>query len=806
MKDASSSAIYGARAANGVILVTTKQGSGKMKVSYSVNVGLNQAAFVVPMANSTQYLAYQEAITGLPVYPTGYSTNWYNQVLRNAFYQDHNISVSGGNDKDKYLFNVSYLTDEGVIIANDFSRYTIRFNNEFTPTSFIKVGTTFSFANQTSQNVPTGTITEDAYRAAPTVPAIVDGKYGNTSVYQNVGNPVLDAYNTDDLSHSNKIQGNAYLEVKPIKSITIRSTFGGELNFSDGRAYTYQHPNDTPFFNVPGGTQGATQSVLSVYSTKLYDWSWDNTINYNQTFGKSHLTVLAGTTAEEFYTSTLNGIAKDVPPIPSEWYLQTGNVGVSPPATSSGLDEYTRESFLGRVFYSFDDRFLFTATFRADGSSVFAPQNRWGYFPGVSGGWIISKEKFMDHQNFFQYLKLRAGYGELGNSNIASDAAFLTTYSGSGTAYFFNSGNSGGTAGTQGAIVAQIKDQNIKWEINKEADIGLEYSVLKGRLTGEADVYDKKVDNALIYVYVPGSFGSQSDPNSSIAPGYVLTNAAAIDNKGVEFSANWHGSINKNLSYTIGGNVSYNKNTVESLNGGVPYFDGNINGYDVTETKAGYPIGAFFVRQVIGVFQNQEQIDNYKDKNGNLLEEGAQPGDFIYKYNDNGTLDTAYAGSYQPKVYLGINGSLNYKNFDFSFSIYSNIGNQVYNGKAQARVVQTDNVEESVATSYWTQQNGSETQPRANGGNLPASTYFVASGTFARLNNVAIGYTIPTRMLGKQKVISSCRVFVNGQNLVTLKKYNGFTSELPGGVTSSGIELSTYPTVRTVAAGLNVSF
>ncbi len=470
--------------------------------------------------------------------------------------------------------------------------------------------------------------------------------------------------------------------------------------------------------------------------------------------------------------------------------------------------------------YSYDDRFLFTGNFRADGSSVFASQNRWGYFPGVSAGWVISKENFMQDQHIFQYLKLKASWGELGNSNIPADGSVPTNIS--NLPYFFNSGNTAGGSAT-GSIVPQIKDLNIKWEITKETDLGFEYTILKGRLTGDFDVYDKKVSNALINVQVPGTFGSQANPSSNITAGDVLTNAATIDNKGLEFSARWHDNINENLSYFIGGNVSLNRNRVVSLNGGVPFFDGNVNGYFTTETKTGYPIGAFFMRQVIGVFQNQAEIDNYKSKSGKVLQSGAQPGDFIYKFNDNGLLDTAYLGAYQPKAYIGLSAGVNYKNLDLSFDIYANIGNQVYNGKAQARVAATDNVERSVATIYWTPTNKSETEPRANEGNLPASSYFLASGTFARINNITLGYTLPARILDKQKVISSCRLFINAQNPVTLKKYNGFSSELPSVSTvnaavaltantvipvttgtNAGIDYNTYPTTRTFAFGINL--
>jgi TonB-linked SusC/RagA family outer membrane protein len=802
LKDASACSIYGVRGANGVVLITTKQGTGKMKLTYAGNMGITQAAHIVPMANSTEYLKYEQAALGPPLTPTGYSTNWYNEVLRNAFYQNHNVGLSGSSTQDKYMLSLGYQSTEGIIIFNNYTRYTVRLNNEFAPTSFLKIGTTASFANQAEQNVPTATVTEDAYRASPLIPAVLNGKFGNTSQFQNVGNPVLDAQNTNDLSQNNRFQGNIWVDIKPIKTITFRSAFNDELNYYDDRQYTYQHPNDSTFFTVNGGTQGASRSVLAVSNNKYYHWVWSNTITYSQEFGNSKLNVLVGTEAQKYYNVGSNASRYDVPPIPSEWYLQNGDANYQ--FNGSSVTEYTTNSYLGRIFYSYNEKYLFTGNFRADGSSVFAPQNRWGYFPGVSAGWVISKENFMDNQKVFQFLKLKASWGELGNSNIPPDASVQTVLG--NIPYFYNSGNTA-SGSTSGSIVPQIKDLNLQWEITKESDLGLEYAVLNSRLTGEIDVYNKMVTNALIYVQVPGTFGSQANPNSSITPGDVLTNAASIDNKGLEFSARWRDNVNKHFSYFVGGNVTFNKNRVVSLNGGLPYFDGNINGYFTTETKAGYPIGAFFMRKVLGVFQNQTEINNYVDKNGNLLEPDAEPGDLKYQYNSNGQLDTAYVGSYQPKLYLGINGGVTYQDFDFSMDIYSNIGNQVYNGKLQARVVATDNVEKAVANSYWTPSNGSQTQPRANTGNQPASSYYIASGTFVRINNITIGYTLNAKTINKQHVLSSCRIFVNAQNPVTWKKYDGFSSELPGSAaTNAGIELGTYPTTRTFAAGLNLGF
>jgi TonB-linked SusC/RagA family outer membrane protein len=773
-----------------------------MKVNYNNNIGIQQAAYIVPMANATQYINYRENINGLPVFNTGSNTNWYHEVLRNAFYQNHDLSLSGSSSQDKYALSASYQTNQGIIIFNQYTRYTVRLNNEFIPSKFLKIGTTASFANQASQNVPTGTITEDAYRAAPLVPAMVGGKFGNTSAYQNVGNPVLDAQNTNDLSHNNHLQGNVYVEIKPVRSLALRTTFNDDATFTDDRAYTYQHPNDTTFFNAPGGSQGASRSNLAIAGGKSYLWVWSNTATFDKYFGDFKVTALAGTEAQEFYSTGNTASRYDVPPIPSEWYLQNGDQNFQ--FNNSSVSKYRTNSYFGRLFLSYADRYLFTGNFRADGSSVFAASNRWGYFPGVSAGWVITKENFMTNQKLFNYLKLKGSWGELGNSNIASDASVPTILS--NLPYFFNSGASG-SGGTTGSIVPQIKQLGLKWEVTKEADLGFEYSVLGGRLSGEFDVYDKKVDNALIYIQVPATFGSQANPNSTITPGDVLDNAAVIDNKGLEFSARWQDKIGNDGSYFIGGNISLNRNRVVTLNGGLPIFDGNINGYFVTETKAGYPIGAFFTRKVIGVFQNQTQINSYTDKNGNLLQPGAQAGDFIYQYNSNGALDTAFVGAYLPKLYLGISGGINYKGFDLSIDIYSNIGNQVYNGKQQARVTTTDNIEASVATGFWTTQNHSNSQPSANGGNLPASSYFIASGTFVRINNATIGYTFQKKILSGQDVIKSARIFLDAQNPVTLKKYGGFSSELPGSSpTNAGIELNTYPTTRTITAGVNLGF
>jgi TonB-linked SusC/RagA family outer membrane protein len=802
LKDASSTAIYGARAANGVILITTRQGSGKMKVNYSDNLGIRQAANLVKMANSQEYVAYEKGILGIPasfITPTGYSTNWYDQILRKGFYQNHNLSISGSAEKNRYLLSLGYMTDEGIVNTNNFNRITARFNNEYTPTDNLKIGVVASYSNGIGQNVNVGQIFEDAYRASPLVPGMLKGLYGNTSQFQNVGNPILDANAVNDKSIENKLQGTGYIEYKPLSWLTLKSSFGEEVDFYDDRQYIYMLPNDTTVFLTNGGSQGATQSNLTLTSTKYYHWTWDNTISFNRTLNLHRISLLAGATAEKYYKNGFVASRPDVPPDPNLWYLDAGggNQGLQFNNSDNIPNEYTRNSYLGRVFYSYADKYLITGTFRADGSSVFNARNRWGYFPGISAGWLISKEDFMQKQRVFETLKLRGSWGKVGNSNIPSDASAITLLT--GVPYFF-SGNS-----VSGSFVPQIKDQNIKWEITTEKDLGLEYGALRGRLTGEIDLYDKITNNALIYVQVPATFGSQANPNSTITPGYVITNAASIENKGVEFSSRWSDKINSKLSYYIGGNISFNKNNVRSLNGGTPYYDGNINGYFVTETTVGHPIGSFLLPKQIGVFQSQNEVNSYTDKNGKLLQPDAQAGDFKYQYNGDGTLDTAYLGSYQPVAYYGIALGLSYANLDLSVDVYGNFGNKVYNGKRQARVVPSDNLEEAQAVNRWTTQDHSQSEPAPNGGNLPASSYFVASGNFIRINNITLGYTFPGRILQRQHVISSFRIFANAQNPLTIKKYSGFTAELPGTTaTNAGIELSTYPATRTFAAGLNI--
>jgi TonB-linked SusC/RagA family outer membrane protein len=807
LKDASSAAIYGSRGANGVIIITTKKGkSGDLKINYNNNIGIRQAANLIEMADAAEYSNYVQAATGTAPAATGYDTDWYGSILRNAWQQSHNLSLSGGTEKATHFFNVGYLDDQGILLNNEFQRLTLRLNEEYKITNAIKFGFQSSYGNSINQNSfgnvgidafgNVGGAYSNAYRAAPIVANKEDGRYGNTSGYQNVGNPVLDLNNNDIRVRENRVQGSAYLEVKPFEWLTLRSAIGADWKNSLNRGYFYQFDADEVTFVTAGGNQRRANSSLTIQQSQAFRYVWDNTATLSKQFDKHDVTVLVGTTAEKYNFHLFSANRNDVPADPNLWFIDVGDANSSQ-NTGRG-DAWARNSYLGRLNYSYNEKYLLTATVRSDGTSRLPGQNRWQMFPSFGAGWILSREGFMQNQNLFDLLKLRASYGKVGNDQIPTDAYTLTVAL--NKAYPFN-GSSG--AATNGAQINTIIDPNITWEITKEYDLALEFGVLESRLTGEVNFYDKKVENALIRVPIPKTVG---DVDAT-----VITNVASIQNTGIEFLLNWKNEVNDNFSYSVGANATLNKNKVVALNGGQAVLGGSIGAAQgfTTRTDNGHPVGSFYVLEVDGVFNSNAEVTAHQSSEGTVIQPTAKAGSFRYvDQNDDGKiddLDRVFAGSYQPVAYFGVNASFNYKKWDFTIDFYGNVGNQVYNGKRAVRVEGKDNVERDVVYERWTSGNQTQKHPAANVGNLLASDYFIESGSFARINNLTVGYTFSKEALSKIRM-TSLRIFATSQNLFTLKKYSGFTAELPGDPTNSGIELSAYPTTRTVAAGLSVGF
>ncbi len=806
LKDASATAIYGMRAANGVLIITTKKGrTGKMIISYDASAGAKEASHLVNMAGANQYANYineaniyygsgDSSITAAKL-ANGGNTDWFDAILRRGFWQNHNVSISGGSEKINYFLSAGYITEDGIVQNNNFNRFTLRSNNEYKITSFIKLSTLISYSRGDLHDVALGVFNE-AYRAAPYVIPQKNGFYGNTSLSNNVGNPLVDLNENYNKGLDNRLQSTVALDINPFKWLTYHSSFGSDLDFYNNLSYAYQFDNigDNTIFIEQGGSQVRKNSSLTIARNNATRWVWDNTFTANKSFGKHNFSLLAGTTAESYNLNVLNGSRSNVPADKNEWYLGTG---ISATANNDNTgDKYQRNSYIGRLNYNFDSRYLLTATFRADGTSKFGPGNHWGYFPSVGLGWNISREAFMANQKIFNNLKIRGSYGEVGNDQIPSNT-YLNIASINLPYFFGSSYNSITTSQFYGIAFTQLPDPNVKWETTKEFDLGLEFAVLNNRLSGDVDYYDKQVHNALIQINIPGTL---PDADSK-----YITNAASFENKGIEAVLGWKDNISRNFSYNISANASFNNNKITGLNGGQPLSDGGNSKGFTTLSDNGQPVGSFYLLQYDGIFQNDADI-------AKSAQPTALPGDIRYKdINGDGKIDDdndrVFSGSYQAKITYGINGGITVMNFDLNFGGYGTQGSKIYNGKKQSIGADPgDNVEAKIANNRWTPNNPNSGIPRATLTTLLNSTYFLESGDFFRINNLSIGYTISASVLSKYK-ISSLRIYATAQNLATITHYSGFSPEITSSTPlNAGIELNSYPSTRTYAFGVNLSF
>ncbi len=796
LKDASATAIYGMRAANGVVLITTKKGRvGKMKVNYDATLGIKEASNLVNMAGANQYAGYVneasvyygsgDSIVTQAQLTNGANTDWYDEILKRGFFQNHNLSLSGGSEKINYFLSAGLLTDEGIIRTNDFRRFTIRNNNDYKITNNFKVSTLLSYARSDVRNVDLGAFNV-AYRAAPYVPAKLNGLYGNTSLSNNVGNPILDQDKNNNSGLGDRFQGNVVAEFKPITWLTLRSSYGVDKNNFRSVLYGFKYANQGPdnVFTTSGSNQVRDNSRLTVTEVQGNRWVWDNTATMAKKFGDHSFNLLVGTTAEQIRFNEIGGSRIDVPEDKDQWYL---NAGATLGATNfNGGDKSTRNSYLSRLNYNYKDKYFLTATGRYDGTSRLPKDNRWGFFPSVGVGWAISSESFMDDQKTFDNLKLRASYGKVGNDGIPSNA--FTALATPNLPYFFN--------GTEvlNFRLEQLFDPQIRWEVTTELNLGLDFTLLKNKLSGSVDVYDRKTEDALVRIKTPTILGDDE----------YITNAATFTNKGVELALDWKDKVSTDWSYSLGANAAFNQNRIKNLNGGTAIPDGGVGGQGTTTlSDNGQPIGSFFLWEAIGVFQTAQEI-------AGSAQPSAKPGDLIYRDVDGNKAidakDRVFQGSYQPKVTYGVNASLGYKNLDLSVNGYGTSGGKIYNGKKAARGDFRDNIETAVALNRWTPNNTGTGVPRANLNELPASTYFLEKGDFFRINNLTLGYTLGSGVLSRIKM-ESLRIYATVQNLATFTKYSGFTPEiLSGNTLAGGIESSIYPTTRTFAFGVNVGF
>ncbi|MGD0583023.1 MAG: TonB-dependent receptor [Bacteroidales bacterium] len=796
LKDASATAIYGSRGANGVILVTTKtgqKGQAKATFSYAGEYSMQVLAKKIDLLNGPEYGTVVNEI--LPTYNNVDllpSTDWQSLIFHPASIQSHQLSASGATESTQYYVSVGYFNQNGIVDKSGYERITFKLNNTYFLTKNIKLGNFITITPYKQENAPN--VTYSAYRAKPLLPAY--NPDGTFAPVVNVGNPLADLAYSNNYNKGVRGVGNLYAEATILKNFVLKTSFGLDGAYNQSTSFT-------PAYYVSSQQQNLL-NTLSKGDGHNITWLWENTLSYKQQFGVHSFDAVAGYTMQETSSENFSITGKNIiRTSPDFWYINPSyiydpNNGVNTISTISNTVDpnqyYSMISYLFRINYTYNSKYLLTATFRRDGSSKFTAANRYGNFPSFAAGWIVSKERFMESLKFLSNLKVRASWGIIGNDKIPYDSQYSLTQSMVtilGIPPTANSANSYGVSG----------NPNLKWESTKQADAGLEISVFNNKLSGEFDYYNRVTDDILIPLATPDYLGNGQGAT-------VNFNAASVKNTGFESKITWKDKIGE-VYYNISVLGSTVRNEVLKVGGSsgidsVLYGGFMANGLPVTQSRVGLPIGAFWGYKTDGVFQTQADINAYPHM------ASAVPGDLRFvDVNHDGKLDgndRTYIGSPIPKFTLGLNLAVDYKGFDLSFDIQGVYGNKIFNAK---EVVRPDpyNWEKHVLYS-WTGPGTSNTEPRASygGNNYLPSDKFVQDGSFTRLRNVTLGYTLPSAWT-KKASISQLRVYVKGSNIFTLAKFTGYTPEIGSSdVLSNGIDFGTYPITSVYSFGVNLTF
>ncbi|NVO19420.1 MAG: TonB-dependent receptor [Bacteroidetes bacterium] len=800
LKDASACAIFGVRAANGVVLIETKSGSFNQKpeITYSGYEGYQVAQNVVKMANAEQFtnmanesgsaadasfiLNAMQRYGRSRVNPNvpDVNTDWYKEVLRPGKISSHSLTFEGGNDKAKYALGTNYFYQQGILkMKNDYERLNLHTKVDFKASDWLTIGGNFIYSNAIRFLASEGAW-NDAYFAVPIMPVMdesnVDAwptKYANAQDlgYRSGQNPFAALDYSKDRQKISKILANMYMDFTLIpKMLTFKSSFNNSYEVVDQR--TVQLPYYIGL-NFQNNTSNLTKTV-STYDNK----SWDNVLTFNEKFGSHFITVMAGTSYKDETYQMLKAQATGFDATNEKsWYLDQGtiyNQGVS----DDGTHQYGM-SYFGRVSYNYNEKYLIYGTMRADGSSKY--QEKWGYFPSVGLGWVVSEEKFLKGNSVIPFLKLRASWGKLGNEHIpASDGQRSTD---------IINWPLGGTIYT-GSVAKNYFDY-LKWEVTEETNYGLTAKFLSSRLSADLDYYTRDTKNAAIPVNIPMIGGS------------VLRPVGVIRNSGLEVALEWSDKLMDKIKYTIGVNLASLKNKVMDLYG-QQYLDGGTAEFR-QRSYVGEPLMAFYGREVIGVYQTADECLHDPIAVAN----GLVPGDLKYKdQNGDGKInddDRVLLGSYFPNFTYGCNVALNYMNFDLSANLYGQSGNKVLNRKRGELIWTADgNLDADLATNRWHGEGTSNFYPSSaglrKGWNQKMSNYFVEDGSFFRIQNIQLGYTLKNNQwLGGK--FPETRITLTADRPLTVFKYHGFTPEV-----DNGWDTQTYPVPATYTIGLNVKF
>lgn len=849
LKDASSASIYGLRAANGVVIVTTKKGkAGTFKINYDSYAGVKNVLNRVKMANGQQYATYVnenlKSIKGkYSIDENGqpYETDWYDALLKTGSVFNNAVNLSGGSERIDYFLSFNNFTEKGLLDNSKFARNTIRNNNTY---KFLEGKLKFNqninltFTENTPK--PLG-VFNSAYRQSPLVPIMYpNGRYGvpfinkttgvvnyegktgdEIGALNSIGNPVYELIRNNELQKSTTLQGGFEGEYKIADFLKITSRIGATKYWYKSRAFSNIQDNwlnadptrtEAEFEKLR--TDNPTSSNYSYNSLTLNNneslrWVWENFLTFQKNIGKHNIDATLGLSREKFdIGSRFSASAYDVPAKEQYWNINLAN--------SSGSNTYPKTvdqtsytaralaSYFGRVQYNYDSRYYFTATIRRDGSSVFkASEDYWGTFPSFGAGWTISNEKFMQDTPWISFLKLRGNWGILGNQEIPLNVSQVLTDPGSKNYNYAFGPEQNLTYGASFGTPALA----LGWEKTHETGIGLDFGFLNNNLSGTIDYYHKLNTNTILDV--KPVLNSQYDKN-------FYAHGAKVLNEGIEAMLTWNKSINANFNYSIGLNYAYNSNKVKEV---TPAYDGATggslsNGEITKQLRVGQPIYGWWMWESNGVWQTEDEIAN-NPKYGTPL-----PGYLRYKdQNDDGVIDNRdkiFYGSYLPSSTYGINLGINYYAFDFSVYGYGVGGNKIYNALKGTRIDGGENITAATFNERWTKEGSTNVNPGA-AHDAYASNYYLESGSYFRINNITLGYTIENLYSKTSKL----RLYFSMQNPFMFTKYSGFSPEISGisdnssGISNSsagspngtaGIELSAYPTTRNFLFGLNLQF
>lgn len=831
LKDAASAAIYGTRAAAGVILVTTKKGrKGKMDVNYNGFLGFSSPERVVKLLNATEYGAILNersvAAGGNVIFSDlaslGKGTDWQKQVFnKSAQRSNHEVSVSGGAENSTFFLSFGYQDQEGIVATqtSSYNKKTFRINSQHKLFGKINVGQNFSYGYQKqrgigNQNTEFGGVLASALMMDPLTPVIeydpikaamspynqdyiirdVNGNpYGISSmVGQEIVNPL--AFVQTQLGNfgwSDDFVGNVFADAEIFKGLTVRSSLGGKLSFWGNQFFS-------PKYYLNPSTLNQNMSSITRNNGKALDWTITNTITYARQLGDHDFSVMIGQEANELGIGFYGGVTHSNLPTNS-WYQASFNFDLAAKDKIGWSSDYVAHrlnSLFARVNYNYKERYLLTGIFRRDGSSRFGPNNKYANFPSFSLGWMVSKEAFWPENNIVNNLKFRGGYGTVGNTGALANFQYLALVGG-GYNYTFND------AIVVGSAPRTLDNPDLRWEETSQANIGVETTFFKN-LNITVDAYQKKTSGILQQVRIPGYVGVTDAPWANIAD---------MENKGIEAEVSYKKNF-ENWGYGITGVFSTLKNTVTNIGLGVEYITQDAPSFqsmgEITRTQVGQAYNSFYGFQTLGIFQNWNEVNAYTNANGGLIQPNAQPGDFRWQdSNGDGLIDDndkVFLGSPLPKYNFGLTVNFNYKSFDLMAFAQGAAGNKIFQGLRRLDVSNANYQREVL--DRWTGEGTSDDYPRltnddSNRNFTRMSDFYLEKGDYLRLKILQIGYTLPLNAAETIRA-NKIRLYVTGENLYTLTKYTGYDPEIGG--TVFGIDKGYYPQARSFMFGVNVQF